>query len=294
MHLPEPPSPLQAQRVADHPCYNARAHTAFGRIHVPVAPRCNIQCNYCVRKFDCANENRPGVTTGVIGVDQALQRIALALDAEPRLRVLGVAGPGDALANEPTFALFEQARTRFPQLKRCLSTNGLLLPDRIDDVVRADVSALTVTVNAVDPEVGQRIYARARYRGVTYRGRAAFELLSRQQLEGLRLAARAGLTVKVNSVLIPGVNDHHLVEVARLVKSLGAFVHNVIPVIPVGAFADVEPPDEACVNRARAECAQVIGQFDHCRRCRADAIGVPGEEEGCAAVLAPAAGEGVR
>ena len=28
--------------------------------------RCNIQCNYCDRKFDCTNESRPGVTSGVL------------------------------------------------------------------------------------------------------------------------------------------------------------------------------------------------------------------------------------
>jgi len=264
--------------LAEHPCYSPEAHVRFGRMHVPVAPRCNIRCNYCVRKFDCPNENRPGVTTRVIAPDQALARIGSVLAVEPRIRVLGVAGPGDALANEPTFRLLEQARVRYSQLTLCVSTNGLLLLDRLDDVLQVGVTALTVTVNAVDPDVGEQIYARARYRGVTYRGREAFELLSRHQLEGIRRAARAGITVKVNSVLIPGVNDHHLGDVARLVKILGAFVHNVIPVIPMGALAQVPEPTDEDVRRVRAECSSEIGQFENCLRCRADAVGVPGEE----------------
>ena len=32
-------------------------------MHVAVAPACNIQCNYCNRKYDCANESRPGVVS---------------------------------------------------------------------------------------------------------------------------------------------------------------------------------------------------------------------------------------
>ncbi len=48
--------------LQNHPCYNKAASANWGRLHLPVAPNCNIQCNYCNRKYDCANENRPGVT----------------------------------------------------------------------------------------------------------------------------------------------------------------------------------------------------------------------------------------
>ena len=272
--------------VAQHPCYSLDAHARFGRIHVPVAPRCNIKCNYCLRLFACANENRPGVTTKVITADEAVRTIQDALAREPRLRVLGVAGPGDALANDATFTMFEQAQQRFGGLTRCLSTNGLLLPDRLDDLVRVGITTLTITINAVDPAVGEKIYSRIRYRGKTYRGREAFTILSRNQLEGLRQAARRGMVVKVNSVLIPGVNDHHLVDVARLVKALGAHTLNIIPLIPLADFADIPEPSDEDVQRVRDECASVINQFRGCMRCRADAIGVPGEEEGCGPLLA--------
>jgi nitrogen fixation protein NifB len=268
-------------RVDTHPCYDLEAQGRFGRVHVPVAPRCNIKCNYCVREFACANENRPGVTTRVIGVERALATVAEAVRRDSRLTVLGVAGPGDALANRATFELFERAREQFPALTRCLSTNGLLLLDRIDDVERIGIDTLTVTVNAVDPDVGEQIYAHARYRGRTYRGREAFELLSRNQLEGLRQAARRGIAVKVNTVLIPGVNDRHVPDVARLVRALGAHTLNVIPVIPLDRFAHVPEPTSAQVGLVQDACADVIDQFRGCTRCRADAIGVPGEE-GCA------------
>lgn len=266
------------ERVERHPCYSLAAHGRFGRIHVAVAPRCNISCNYCVREFACANENRPGVTTRVVGVDEALRIVADAVRRDPRLTVLGVAGPGDALANEPTFELFERAGRDFPELTSCLSTNGLLLLDRIDDVERLGIDTITVTVNAVDPDVGERIYAHVRYRGRTYRGRQGFELLSRNQLEGLRQAARRGIAVKVNTVLIPGVNDTHLPDVARLVKALGARTLNVIPMIPLGRFAALPEPTPEQVSAAQDACEGDIEQFRGCARCRADAIGVPGEE----------------
>lgn len=268
--------------ISSHPCYSRAAHFRFGRIHVPVAPRCNIQCNYCIRKFACPNENRPGVTMRVISPDEAMGTIRQAVEREPRIRVLGVAGPGDALANDATIETFMRSKDEFPQLTRCLSTNGLLLPDRIEAIDQAGITALTITINAVDPAIGEQIYSHVRYQGVTYRGRAAFELLHRNQMEGLREAALRGMFVKVNAVLIPGVNDAHMVEIARTVKDRGAYIMNIIPMLPLAKFADVPAPTVDEVNRVRNQCAPIIEQFRNCMRCRADAVGVPGEEGGCA------------
>ena len=52
--------------MANHPCFSQEAHKRSGRIHLPVAPECNIQCGYCVRKFDCVNESRPGVASTIL------------------------------------------------------------------------------------------------------------------------------------------------------------------------------------------------------------------------------------
>ena len=47
------------EKVKNHPCYSEEAHHHYARMHVAVAPACNIQCNYCNRKYDCANEFAP-------------------------------------------------------------------------------------------------------------------------------------------------------------------------------------------------------------------------------------------
>ncbi len=56
----------------NHPCFNPDACKSFGRVHLPVAPRCNIQCKFCNRKFDCVNETRPGVTSAILSPGQAM------------------------------------------------------------------------------------------------------------------------------------------------------------------------------------------------------------------------------
>jgi TonB family protein len=69
-----PYDPEQLRRIKEHPCFSEKACHAFGRMHLAVAPRCNIQCKYCVRDFDCVNESRPGVTSQVLTPQEALSR----------------------------------------------------------------------------------------------------------------------------------------------------------------------------------------------------------------------------
>jgi nitrogen fixation protein NifB len=123
------------KRQSDHPCFGGD-HSKAGRIHLPVAPGCNIKCGFCERKFDCANESRPGVTSRVLTPEQAVERVRLVkLHMErqggAQLKVVGIAGPGDPLANPRTFETFRLVREAFPEMTLCLSTNGLLLPDNI-------------------------------------------------------------------------------------------------------------------------------------------------------------------
>ena len=66
------PGRICKEFIKVHPCFSEEAHHRFGRAHLPVAPACNLQCRYCVRKFDCANESRPGVTSRVLSPEQAL------------------------------------------------------------------------------------------------------------------------------------------------------------------------------------------------------------------------------
>ncbi len=56
---------MKMQKKTDHPCFGGD-HSNTGRIHLPVAPGCNIKCGFCERRFDCANETRPGVTSKVL------------------------------------------------------------------------------------------------------------------------------------------------------------------------------------------------------------------------------------
>jgi len=270
----------ERKNIQGHPCFGGNHHKN-GRMHLAVAPACNIKCGYCSRRHDCANESRPGVTSRLLTPPEAIAKVREVMASEilgPMIKVIGIAGPGDPLANEETFETFRLVGEEFPHLIKCLSTNGLLLPEKIDLLNALGLHSLTVTLNTLDPEIGGRIYSHIYYHGHRYTGAEGARILINNQLEGLRRAAEYGMTIKVNTVCIPGLNEEQIPEIGRAVKSLGAFVMNIMPLIPQADFADVEPPSPSRLEELRRANERIIGQFKHCRQCRADAVGLIGQD----------------
>ena len=263
-----------------HPCFGGNHHKN-GRMHLAVAPRCNIKCGYCSRRHDCANESRPGVTSRLLTPQEALVKVREVM-ASPVvgsiIKVIGIAGPGDPLANEETFETFRLVGEEFPNLIKCMSTNGLLLPEKIDLLDSLGLHSLTITINALDPRVGGAIYSHVIHDGRKMTGAEGAELLIGRQLAGLRRATELGMTVKINTVLIPGVNEGQVPLIAARVKELGAMVMNVLPLIPQADFAHVVPPTPDELDRVRQANEAIIWQFKHCRQCRADAVGLIGKD----------------
>jgi len=275
-------SPRANERLVmnNHPCFSADAHKRAGRIHLPVAPECNIQCGYCVRKYDCVNESRPGVASTILTPSEAIERVRAVVERSGgEIAAVGIAGPGDPLANEATFETLDLVRREYPESILCVSTNGLALPERVNDLVAVGVRSLTVTINAVMPETADAVYSWVSGPdGERLRGVEGAQRLLENQWEGLRLAVRAGLIVKVNSVLIPGVNDMELPAVAMLAAEYGAHLSNILPLIPQARFRALAPPTPAQIHAARDACGEYLSQMTHCNQCRADACGLIGKD----------------
>jgi nitrogen fixation protein NifB len=282
-HLPE----HIREKVQNHPCYSEEAHHHFARMHVAVAPACNIQCHYCNRKYDCANESRPGVVSELLTPDQAVKKVMAVAANIPQMTVLGIAGPGDPLANpERTFETFRQLTEKAPDIKLCVSTNGLTLPQQVEELCKHNIDHVTITINCVDPEIGAKIYPWIFWNNRRIKGVKAAKILIEQQQKGLQMLTERGILVKVNSVMIPGVNDKHLEEVSKVVKAKGAFLHNVMPLIAEkehGTFYGVmgqRGPTHDELLELQDKCAGDMNMMRHCRQCRADAVGMLGEDRG--------------
>ncbi len=255
----------------EHPCFSPQAHGRFARIHLPVAPHCNIRCAYCDRRWDCPNESRPGVASALITPEEAAERVAAFADRELRLRVAGVAGPGELLANPETFALCRQ----FPRLTLCISTNGLLLPEELEELCRCGVRTLTITINAIRPAAAAQLYTQVCWNDIVLSPEEGIPLLMEQQQWGLRLAVQSGLAVKVNTVLVPGVNEDEVPRIAALAREAGAAVMNITPLIPCGLLSRAAPPTPELLSAARRTANAWLPQFTRCKQCRADTCGIP-------------------
>ena len=277
-----------------HPCFDPATRHTSARVHLPVAPRCNLQCRYCNRQTDCLHESRPGVTSGVLTPVQALEYLHRVVEKIPQTRVVGIAGPGDPLANpDETLETLRLVKVAYPDLLLCLATNGLTLPPYLDELASLGVSHVTVTINAVDPEVSRNIYDWMRYGRRTHSGIEAAEYLWDQQKTSLEGLVARGIIAKVNTLVIPGINDFHVGQVAHATAGLGASYHNLIPLYPVAgtAFGVLKEPDAETMRQARARCSLYLPQMAHCQRCRADAAGLLGEDHpDVATMLADAKG----
>ncbi|HQA10416.1 NifB/NifX family molybdenum-iron cluster-binding protein, partial [Zoogloea sp.] len=100
----------------------------------------------------------------------------------------------------------------------------------------------------------------------------------------LEMLTARGVLTKINSVLIPGINDEHLMEVNREVKKRGAFLHNIMPLISEAehgtyfGLTGQRGPSAQELKDVQDACAGGANLMRHCRQCRADAVGLLGED----------------
>jgi MoaA/NifB/PqqE/SkfB family radical SAM enzyme len=227
------------------------------------------------------NESRPGVASKILSPAEALERYIKLKETMPNLTVVGVAGPGDALAN------FDKLRDTLRSVREYDSAVTffffifcLLLPQYVIVLKELSVSHVTVTVNAVNPAIGAKIYKHIHYMGKKYTGVEGASILLANQLAGIKMLCDAGIACKVNCVTLKGVNDFHIFDVTRAVAALGVFMTNIMPHIPVkgSAFEGLERVSNKDIIVLREQCSGNIKQMKHCRQCRSDAAGTLGED----------------
>ncbi len=131
-----------------------------------------------------------------------------------------------------------------------LTTNGSQLTKYADDLYKAGVRRVNVSIDTLDPE---------KFRTITRWGR--FD----QVLEGLEAAKSAGLQVKINCVALKGVNDS---EIHELVVWCGreGFDLTFIEVMPMGEMGDVERVEQYWpLSMVRAELTKkwTLNEIDY-------------------------------
>jgi nitrogen fixation protein NifB len=270
----------QRNTAINHPCFDHDAHFKIYRMHLPVALKCNIQCKYCDRKIGASyHTSRPGVAKQIISPAEALKLVDdLLKEKKYNEVVIGIAGPGEALYNEETFQTLQLINSKYPNSQLCICTNGLLLSRYAQNLYDLGVRYITVTINAVSPLIGKNVYSWIIYDGKVYRSIEGAKILIENQIAGVKTSAKLGMKIKVNSVLIPGINDFHMPEISKTIKEAGVYIHNIMPLIPLADLSYIQPPSCDLLRDSRNQCEKILPQFRLCKQCRADACSIPGLE----------------
>lgn len=163
-------------------------------LRLSVTDRCDMRCVYCMPADGIAKLEHDEV----LSYEELLllARAAVAVGIE-KIRVTG----GEPLVRKGLIAFLQQL-AGIPGLRQLvLTTNGQLLAELAGDLKRAGVQRLNVSLDSLDPET---------FRSVTRCGDLE------RVLAGLRAAAEAELPVKLNMVVMRGVNDHEIERFAAL------------------------------------------------------------------------------
>jgi len=222
---------------------------------------------------------RPGVSNQIISPEKALELVDSLFNGKKINQVvIGIAGPGELLYNEETFQTLELIHSKYSDAQLCACTNGLLLRKYAQRLFSLGIKYITVTLNAISPMIGNNIYSWIHYKNRNYYGVKAAKILIENQIAGLEECVNLGMITKVNSVLIPSINDFHLFEVSKKIKEIGVFIHNIMPLIPLSDFSHIPAPSCDSLRTVRDKSESVIRIFRLCKQCRADACSIPGLE----------------
>lgn len=261
-----------------HPCFSKFSFNLYSRLHLPLVSSCNLSCIYCVRTVGYSNEYRPGISNHVINPIEAFDIVNQAIRKTPNLSTIGVSGPGEPLAEPETIIkTFELIRRRYPDINLCLSTNGLVLANWIDHLVKLRVKYFTITINAIDYEKAGLISKKVFFNNKYLTGVDAGKVLVNQQLKAVRILSEKDVFIKINIVLLPKINESEIDIIYKSLEKYKISLYNIIPVIVTPQTSNLlQTPSHDDINKARS-VIPANKLMIHCNRCRADAFGVLAE-----------------
>lgn len=177
-------------------------------LRISVTDRCNLRCTYCMPK-EVFGVDYPFLKREELLTFEEIARLARLFVqlGVTKIRVTG----GEPLLRRELPTLVEKLAT-LPELQDLtLTTNGLLLPMRAKPLRAAGLRRITVSLDALDPEIFGRMNG--------------LDTPVDAVLRGIDAAAEAGLApIKINCVLQRGVNDGEILPLARHFRGTGHIV----------------------------------------------------------------------
>lgn len=244
-----------------HPCFAIGARKTVGRLHLPVAPRANART-----RFIGDGKSEPAITP-----EEALRWLNHVVTQDKPISLVGITGPGDPLAVPgPSLRTLRLVRQRHPGISLCLTTLGINGAEYADELAELGLSHVTLLVDAVSPEMAEKIYAWIRPSTKTVPLAEAAKLLVDEQAKAVVALKKAGLVVKINTMVYPGCNAGHVEEIAAAMSTLGADIMAVVPFIPAAG----EPVAPELLAEARDRAARHIDLMPAWTECGKGLVGL--------------------
>jgi len=260
-----------------HPCYSNHRHSLWHRIHLPVAPVCNVKCAFCSHSVGSScHTSKPGFSGQIMTPENAVVRTREEIEKNPLLRIVAISGPGEPLANPETFKTLETIRREFKDIAICMSTNGTLLEDKVNWLKKTQVDTISVSMSTASSSTASKIYEWAKFGDDVLQNEDMGSRIVDSQLRGISKASNAGIHVKVNSILIPEINMQDILLLAREIRRAGAALQNIVPLVPNDRFSSYRAPTIKELMDIRKEASNFMKQFSYCKQCRSDVVGIPG------------------
>ena len=174
-------------------------------LRISVTDRCNFRCPYCMPAAVFGERYQFLPKPQLLSFEEIarLTRIIVRLGAV-KLRLTG----GEPLLRQDIERLVSMLDSIDGVDDLAMTTNAYMLPQRIDALKAAGLKRLTISLDTLDDEIFREMNG----------GRSGVDKV----LEGIAAAEAAGYTpLKINCVVQRGVNDHTLVDLARLFKERG-------------------------------------------------------------------------
>ena len=115
----------------------------------------------------------------------------------------------------------------------CLSSNGLAVPDYVNDIADLGITHVTITTNAIDPEIAKMYIPWFAMGVISIKGIDGTRILLERRAESIRKLKEKNIIVKINTVVVPDVNMDHVPAIAKQAEAWGVDLMNCIAMIPV-------------------------------------------------------------
>ncbi len=167
-------------------------------LRLAVTEQCNLRCRYCMPEEGLDPQGKDDL----LGFSELLRLSAVLCSVGVRrIRITG----GEPLLRRGVPQFMREVASLPQQPEILLTTNGVLLEDQLADLVAGGLKRVNLSLDSLDPDTWSRITRRQGFAKV------------RRTIDAV---LTAGLGLKINMVVLPGVNDHELDDFALLTRDL--------------------------------------------------------------------------